>query len=185
MPKSTAKKTLAKRISRVERQVAARKPEMKMLSFNFAATVAGNSISLIDMTQCDIGDHAYERNGDEIKVWRIEIRGFAISQLDQYVIQKHGPNNPQNGDFGTGASAFLDSGSTSLWTEWKTFRNYFVTLAGNASLREVVKFPHGIRVHYDGEAAQPFRNGLLLVTRNNTANAYYQDLSIRVWFTDA
>lgn len=173
---------IQKRLRRVE---AMAKSEMKTITWTSSGTVTQGTQNLLDLTSMAQGVAVNERVGDQIKVWRIEIRGYAIAQLDHYVIQKHGSTNPVYADFGTGAYAFLDDGvNNSRYTEWLSFRNLVITPGSNASYREVLQFPKGIIVKYDETVNAPVQNGLVFVSRNTTATDYAQNFSIRLWYTD-
>lgn len=180
---------LNKRLRRVEAMARNNRAEMKTITWTSSGVVGAGTQSALDFTQISSGTAINEREGNYIKVWRVEIRGFSPSQLDHYIIQKHGTTTPVFADFGTGAYAFIDDGvNNTRYTEWLSFRNYDVsTTAGTtavANIREVLKFPKGIVVKYDDSVSAPVQNGLVYVVRNTTAVDQSQNLSLCMWYTD-
>lgn len=182
--KYTGDSAINKRLKRVERIANANRGEMKMATWTSSGTVTQGTQNVLDLTSLIQGVGDDQRVGNRIKVWRIEVRGYAIGQLDHYILQKHGTVNPVYTDFGTGAYAFVDAGSTNKFTEWLSFRSLCITPGSNASYREVLKFPMGLVVHYDDSTTQPVQNGVLFVSRNTTTVDYAQNFSLRIWYTD-
>lgn len=178
------KRNMEYRLRKVERMARNNRAEMKSVTWTSSGTVPATEINILELTSIGHGTGINERIGDRIKVWRIEIRGEGSNELDHYVLQKHGTQNPVYADFGSGAYAFVDDSSSSLWTEWLSFRNLFYAVGVTVPFREVLKFPMGIVVKYQDATAPAKDNGLLFVSRNPTAGIEGQNLSIRMWYTD-
>lgn len=177
-------RSISSRLARVEKMARNNRAEMKSVTWTSSGTIATSTINTLEMTSIGHGTGINERIGDRIKVWRIEIRGEGLNKLDHYILQKHGTQNPTYADFGSGAYAFVDDSSSSLWTEWLSFRNMYHAVGVIVPHRQVLKFPRGIVVKYQDATAPAKDNGLLFVSRNTTPDPQDQNLSIRMWYTD-
>lgn len=173
---------LEKRLRRVE---ARSKAEMKSITWTSAGTVTQGTRNVLDMTAIAEGTSVNERIGDKIKVWRIEIRGYADGEIDHYLIQKHGTDTPVYTDFGSGSAAFIaDSLDSTKYTEWAWIKNLFLAYTNRPIIHYIHKFPMGIVVDFEGSGTTAVDNGLLLVSRNASTVDKSQSLSVRMWYTD-
>lgn len=176
---------VAKRLRKVEAMARANRPEMQTRTFTLNGSLNPNVLGNIILTSIEQGDSIEKRSGDEIRIWRIEIRGLSDDTLDHYLIQCHTTSEPVVGTFNSEPGAFIvDSENNAKFTEWKHYRNF----SGSGSLdplRMVQKF-NGIRVHYNGIAAtDTVRNKLVYTVLNRTGTVRNVQVCARVWFTDA
>lgn len=173
------------RMKRVERRVNALKPEMKHQTFTIATVITtGAPLINANLTNISQGDGQGRRTGNKIKVWRIEIRGVASSQLDTLVVQSHGGTPPAAANFTAGEGTFItDDDLNTSFTEWRHYRN-LSTQDNGAPYKLTVRFKTGINVHYDGISTTPASNGLYWVGYNGTATDRPVNLTARVWYTD-
>lgn len=177
---------VAKRVKRLERTVAQRKPEMKHITFDLTATIAANNLSVLNLCQISQGDLINNRSADRIKVYRIEIRGLASNSLDLYILQAHGPAPPVLANFNGSVGAYiLDSQTNSKWTEWKHYRNLYASGTGSEPIKMVQRFSSGITVKYEGTSTTPADNGLYFVALNRLSTEQDTYMTARVWYTDA
>lgn len=189
--------TLSKRLRRVERSVANNKPEMRHNSYTLNSTITAGTINVGGITGVTQGDGVSQRQGNAIKIWRIEIRGLISPRLDCYIIQGHNTTAPVLTDFantGGGSPTFLtgahlqDDDTNTNFTEWKHYTNYNSVSSNNNAVspaRIILKFKNGYRVKYSGNSSVPVDNPLYFVVGNGTTNDLETFLQCRIWYTDA
>lgn len=182
--KRSYNESLSKRVAKVEAMARSNRPEMKSITWRTFGTITQGTRNVLDITALAQGTSNSARIGDRIKVWRIEVRGWANNRLDQYIIQCHGTDDPDFNSFGSGSNGFIDEGETAKFTEWLNFKNYNNGISTDCPVRAFLKFPKGINVHYDGSTANPVQNALQLISRNAFTQDNAQDLEVRMWFTD-
>lgn len=184
--------SMMKRVKRVERRAAFNKPEMKTKTFtrNDYTTTGGtalvdNTVALISMCNITEGTGINERIGDKIRIWRVEVRGIATTNLDHYIMQNHTSTNPGITSFSDQIGAYLvDSESNKRFTEWKHYRNYYSD--GVVGLKFQQKFRNGIIVKYNGAlGTQVVDNALNYVCVNRSGASQSLNCTLRVWYTDA
>lgn len=175
-----------KRLKRVERIQRARKPEMKTATYPISAgTIASGVLSTTQITSINQGDSGSERVGDKIRVFRVEVRGTCGAELDTYILQKHGQDNPVAGDFNSTTGAFLvDTIANKKYTEWAHCVNYGIAYNDQPRFRRVVSFKNGMIVRFNGATATPVDNGLLFCALNRSSTTHSIDATCRIWYTD-
>lgn len=178
---------VTKRLKRIETQVKKNRPEMKFCTVYAGGTgIAGSTTAVYNLTAIGEGDSAGgERDGNKVKVWRVEIRGVISDNLDVYLLQAHTAAAPTSASFGGTASRaapFLTDGATNVtFTEWAHADSKLTTSYRYSIIR---KF-RGMEVSFAGTSTTPSRNGLYLVVRNSNTTTEYGGSSCRVWYTDA
>lgn len=175
---------LNKRLRRMETQIRRNRPEMKNKIFSSSANVAAGALTNQTLTNIDQGDDIDERIGNNIRIWRIEVRGNLAVGLDQLVVQQHTTTSPTYASFTTTQGAMIIASNTnSLFTEW---HHYNTRVSSGEQFRYFVKFPKGMVVHFNGTAGTSgCRNEVALTTVNNTAGTLGLSYNARVWYTDA
>lgn len=177
-------RTIAKRLRRVERSTRANRPEMQSISFTINGTIGAGALTNAVLTNITQGNSITQRRGDEIRVWRVEVRGLADTGIDHHLIQLHTTSEPTMAIFQANPGGFiLDSEANSRFTEWKHYRNYSA-VGGGDPIRFVQKF-RGMRVKYNGTTATSgISNQICYSVVNHTATTQDLQVSIRLWFTD-
>lgn len=176
---------VAKRLRKVEAMARANRAEMQTKTVTVSGTLNANTLTNAVLTNIEQGTGIAQRKGDEIRVWRVEIRGLSDVALDNYLIQLHTTSEPTVAIFNSVTGAFiLDSENNSRFTEWKHYRNYGSS-GDNDPIRIVQKF-NGLRVHYNGTTATSgIRNQLCFTALNRWANPQDINVCCRIWYTDA
>ena len=176
------KASLEKRVGKVERRVAASKPEMKYQSGDETVVIPPNTSNTVTMTTIAQGTDVYQRIGNKIKVWRIEIRGFCEPVCSNYLIQSKGENIPVSVDFGGSNGAYLDNeDAQNNFVEWKYHKNPNYS----NSLNLTQSFKNGIVVGYKGPLANDYAsNQLHFVTLNRDTQNRVLNGSWKIWYTD-
>lgn len=178
---------MAKRLKRVERKVAARKPEMKHATFESeTANVPDNTAVSLDLTNIAQGDAVNQREGNKIKIWRVEVRGQGSNRIDQYVIQAHNDKAPGTTTFTQYAGAFLLTADTNTnFTEWKHYANTNQQVGDYNAFKYSVKFKYGIVARYEGSLGNDITdNRLFWIGLNRSGTAVPMAVSVRIWYTD-
>lgn len=176
--------TLAKRVAKVERLARANRPEMQTKTYTLAGTITGGTASVTDLTALSQGDGVDNRSGDRIKLWRVEVRGTADSDLDLYIIKGNGSVAPTLANFTSANGAYiLDSENGNHYIERKHYRNLHA-VGSEDPVKFSVNF-RGMVVKYNGAASTAgIQNKVyFVVVSRNTADST-ASLSIRLWFTD-
>ena len=123
---------VSKRLRRVESASRRNKPAMRNKRFITVATIAANSINSVELSAISDGDIVSNRQGNKIKIHRIEVRGNCHHQLDCYIIQSHTTTLPTYGNFSSNNGAFLDDEELNTkFSEWAYFKPY--TFAGTSA----------------------------------------------------
>lgn len=176
--------SLAKRVKRVERMARSNRPEMQTKSYILNTTLAAGAISNSVLTNISQGTGISERRGDEVRVWRVEIRGLSDDTIDHYLFQLHTTSEPTTAVIQSNPGGFLiDSETNSRFTEWKHYRNY----SGNGTLDplRIVQNFKGMKVKYNGPTSTAgISNQVCYTALNNTGTARNVQVSIRIWYTD-
>lgn len=177
--------SVAKRLKRVETMARNNRPEMQTKTFQLSGTLAVGAVSNVILTAIAQGNDINDRKGNEIRVWRVEIRGVSDTGMDNYLLQLHTTSEPTAASFGPTTGAFLlDNESNVRYTEWKHYRNYNGT-GGGDPLRIVQKF-NGMRSHFNGATTTSgIRNQICFTALNRTATTQDIAVSCRIWYTDA
>lgn len=184
-PRSPATMPVKKRLRRVERIAALRKPEMKMQDFNYVnATLADGALAtIVELTAIAEGTGVNERIGNRIKIHRIEVRGtLGAENVDAYIIQGHTTTAPVYANFyAYQGSHLLADDSHTKFTEWRYINGR--TFIDRSGLRH--RFPIGYTAKYNANLSTScVDNRLWFVVKNDTGAAVSVEYSLRVWFTD-
>lgn len=173
---------MAKRLRRVEQMALSNRHEMKNKAYGLNGAVAAGTLTNVQLTGIARGDAVNERIGNAIKVWRIEVRGQCVDELDQFILQGHDTTGPSATDFTPNIGAMIvDNQLNSYFTEWRHYQN----VQGGASFKFVVKFKKGITVKYGGATVNDCSENLLhwsVLNRDTTGRAI--NATCRVWYTD-
>lgn len=179
---------VTKRVKRLEAKVKAQRPEMKTLVTTINLTApAGSLATPVNLTNMLQGDGVSNRAGVKIKVWRLEIRGLSPYDVDNYVIQYHGPSATAitAADFTGTVGAFIQPDKLNTrFTEW-LHNPSKVDGNGNNRWKMIQKFPSGITVKYDGNTATAVQNGLAFLLLNGSADPKSTLATACIWYTDA
>ena len=176
--------SVAKRLAKVERGLKANRPEMQTKTYTLAGTITGGTASVTDITAVSQGDAVDNRSGDRIKLWRVEVRGTADSDLDLYIIKGNGAVAPVLANFTSANGAYLlDSENGNQFIERKHYRNLHA-VGSEDPVKFSVNFK-GMQVKYNGTASTAgIQNKVyFVVVSRNTADST-ASLSCRIWFTD-
>ena len=175
---------IAKRLKRVEAMAKANRPEMQFKTFGYSGSLNGTTTLYAGVDICDIsqGDGINQRQGNKIKVWRVEVRGWTSTSNDLYILQNHGTAAVSATSFGPYAGAFIDDDKTSKTTEWRHIKPNGAV--GNVAFKASQKF-RGMTIRYDGSGPNPVDNGLYLAILNRSGAAASTIASVKVWYTDA
>lgn len=179
---------VAKRLRKVERLASHNKPEMRTITFSSQGTLTDDQLVNVNLTNIAQGNSIASRNGDRIRVWRVEVRGLAAPELDHYLFQLKTTSEPTIAVFGPPSGAFLvDSETNSRFVEWKHYRNlYGGGGGGDSPLKYTVKWKNGMIVRYNGTTATScVNNGVLATVLNRSGNTQNYNLAFRLWYTDA
>lgn len=176
---------VAKRLRKVETMARNNRPEMQTKTITVQGALGAGAVVNGLLTNIAQGNGIAERKGNEIRVWRVEIRGLVDDIIDNYLIQLHTTSEPTAAIFNTVNGAFiLDSESGVRFSEWKHYRN-FSTTGANDPIRIVQKF-NGMRVHYNGTTATSgIRNQLCFTALNTGTVSKNINVCCRLWYTDA
>lgn len=176
----------AKRLRRMERQIYRNRPEMQTKTKSTAGNIAVGAIVNVDPCRMATGSGVGSRNGDKIRVYRIEIRGTTNTNLDHYIIQCKSNTQPQITDFGSNQGAYLlDSVNTNQYTEWAHYRPGGV-VADTAAFKFSKRFKGGIVVKFNGSASTNIiDNEILYSVVNRSAFSQPVNVTCRIWYTDA
>lgn len=176
---------VAKRLRKVEAMAKANRPEMQTKTITISGALASGALVNGLLTNILQGSNIDERKGNEIRVWRVEIRGVSDSRLDHYLLQLHTTSEPTVAIFNSEQGAFLlDNENNVRFSEWKHYRN-FNAADTFGPVRIVQKF-NGLRVHYNGTTATSgIRNQLCYTALNRSGSSKQVNLCARIWFTDA
>lgn len=176
----------AKRVKRLEKKVAALKPEMKHKHFTLDGTVNAGNFALLDVTALSADDDVDDRTGQRVKLWRVEVRGVSESNVDFMLVQMHGNTLPVIGDFtGEQGSMIIDQKLNSVFTEWKYFPPSTAYTGETNRVRCTQSFKNGMVVKYNGFSSPAVQNRLLVIAVNHSAANKTVDFTARVWYTDA
>lgn len=174
---------IAKRLRRVERIQRLRKPEMKYAVFQATGNVVDNTVKVVELSGIAEGNGPDQREGNHIKITRVEIRGYMATAMDAYIIQGHTTTVPAYADFNAVAGgALAPINNNTKFTEWK----YFSGIQMSNNLRSYyVRFPYGLKCKYNGTASTNcVDNRLFLVIKNETGFDDLAELTVRVWYLD-
>ena len=174
---------LAKRLRRVERVQARRKPESKYAVFTHSGAIADMNVTTVELTAIAQGSDVSERTGNHIKLLRCDVRGdVGDNNLDYYIIQCHTTSAPGYSNFNAqqgGAISTIDNNTK--FTEWKYMSGYKMKDVG----RLMHRFKYGIKCKFNGTASSNcVDNRVFLFIKNNTGASHSPNLTVRVWFTD-
>jgi len=178
--------TLAKRVKYVENQVRNNRAEMKFRTWVMpTGALPTGSVEVRDLTAISQGNSVDTREGNHIKVWRVEVRGDISAGLSCYLLQARDGSAPVFADFSsTNAGSFLTTAAnnTSL-VEW----NYHRPVPGITGVPVPLRFSRkfkGLKVSYPSTTSTPNTNGLYVVILNNSGSTLSNNLSMRIWFTE-
>lgn len=171
-----------KRIRRLERQVAANRPEMKSVaSYQASTAVATGAIGYKSLSIINQGDGSSQRIGSTCKLWRMELRGQIDPLLDIYLIQSKDGSVPTYSDFDAYGSGFVDSENNNF-VEWK-FLRVKPDQTTNCPWRITQKF-NGMKMEFQNAGGTPFRNSFWLVIKNDSGASLNYTVQVKKWFTD-
>jgi len=177
---------IAKRMRYIEKQVYRNRAEMQTTGVSTTTTVGATAILLMKPVSSIIsGSGPYQRNGDKIRVFRIECRGTMDQNLDAYIIQKKGAADPTVGSFGGSKGAYIiTNDNTNRFTEWKHCRPS--QIGSTAPIKFSKSFKGGMEVSFNASTTNAtVNNEPIIVIYNTTGTPLGADLSTRVWYTDA
>lgn len=180
-----ASKSLAKRVQRVERQLIAQRPEMKKNITTFSGSLATGGVDVNIVNAVAAGDAGNQRDGDRIRLWRLEVRGQLDPLQDVYLIQSHDGSAPTVNDFSGSTIAgahILEEYQNSRFTEWAYFRAP-PDQTTNCPIRLVKSFK-GMNVVWSDDPTTPERNRLYVVVRNVSGATLNHSMSACMWYTD-
>lgn len=177
---------LNKRVKRVERIQAERRPETKYKDFYIAGAVSTGSIAYVDITNISQGDSFDTRDGRLIKLHRVEVRGGTTSSSTIYtgydvLLQTSKDNStPAYADYLPVMGSYPELTKATVW------RHQICGGGGSDSMINFVKsFKYPMKIHYDGSAGSNIiRNRTFVVVKNDVGAAGAMSIFIRVWFTD-
>jgi len=177
----------AKRLKKMEAQIYRNRPEMKSITFNDAVAVANNTGYVFTPCRISQGTGVNQRIGDKVRVWRVEVRGYAHPYLDQYVLQQKTTTQPDPSVFTAFAGAYiLDSENTNRFTEWKHYRNPNGISSSDLGSKFSHKFKTGIIVKYNGPlSTNVVDNEISVFVLNRSGTAANFNQTVRMWYTDA
>lgn len=180
---SAYQQPIAKRLRRVERIQQLRRPETKYAVFQHTGTVANAAAAAIELTAIAQGNGADEREGNHVKILRVQVRGVADTPLDMYIIQGHTTTVPAYSDFNAVAGGALSAvNNNTKFTEWKHF-NGFNMQSSTTSIN--LRFPYGLKAKFNGSATTNcVDNRLFLFLKNNSGGDMSAELTVRVWYLD-
>lgn len=178
-------KTVDARLRNVERVQAVRKPELKRIQLSANTQITNGNMQLVQLTGIAQGNHGYERNGNEIRIKGVIVRGeLGAVGIDAYLIQGHSKVAPTIGVFNTNTHApFLLTDYTQMFTEWDHYRNLSGTNTG-VNINRFFQYP--MKVSYTGALNTDCVDNLLyLVLINRTGANVTPSVSIEVLYTDS
>lgn len=174
----------AKRLKRIERQVALNRPEVKMNDSVVNTNVGAGAI--FNLTPCRIaqGDAFNQRTGNRIRLVKIEVRGLLNALLDAYLLKLHTDALPAAADFNGNSGAMININDTNQLTEIQHFRNFnsgsdvLMPILLRRKLNNIVK--------YNGAATGDLvDNEVVFSILNKDSAAHFASVIVRIWYTDA
>lgn len=175
---------VSKRLKRVERQVKAQRPEMKTYQITHSTGATAASVRTVPIADVPQGDGVYQRVGQKIKIWRVDIRGVADPLQDIHLIQAHTGATPAYAEYRGSNGAFLYYNvMNSKFTEWGHV-NPVPHQTTSVPFRITRKF-RGMEVTFDDSSSTALRNSLFLTFLNHTGSTLNHNCNVTVWFTDS
>lgn len=178
-------KDVAKRLNRLERIQAQRKPEMKLRVFAAnLVPLATAGIYVMGLSNIPTGDGVADRTGSQIRIHKVEILGNTSDfRVDVYLL--NGPGGfavlPTYLDFQNVVGGQVFAGKS---REFKTIKQ-FLNLQNIANFRMFHRFKYPMIVDYaDDTSSGCCNNQLWLVFKNNTPGSVNIDCSARIHYTD-
>lgn len=176
---------LAKRLKKVESLARSNKPELKSKIFFVPGSTAAGSVSVLELTAISQGDNVSAREGNKIKIQRVELRGNFNENVDIFLIQSYGSFVPTFGSFSSSTSGCFIL-PDNLNTKLKQLAYYRNTVQGLTQPFLWKSTKMNLTVCYDGSVSTNCtRNRLHLVIVNSTAGALFQNAQVCVYFTDS
>lgn len=174
---------MAKRLRRLENVQRLRRPETKYAVFQHTGTVGNATAVAVELTGIAEGNGPDQREGNHIKILRVDIRGVMDQPLDCYVIQGHTTTVPAYADFNAVAGGALSAiNNNTKFTEWRHFTGFNLQ---SATTSMKVRFPFGLKAKYNGTATTNcVDNRLFLFLKNNSGGDMSCELTVRVWYLD-
>lgn len=165
--RGTTTKQLARKVAALDRKVRQNRGEQKIKQISAQGTLfPNNSILQFELTSISSGDGIADRDGFQISVDSIRVRGHSSSnKVDWYLIQVVNDSILIYSDFAGVIGGGIDSNHKHEFKELKYFRS-FNTTSGNVQTFHKFKFP--LTVSYNATSATPVRNRIFLVLKNNT-----------------
>lgn len=176
-----------KRVKRIERKLAERKPEMKHRGVSASSTLATGNIVASEVTAIAQNSTTQGREGSQLKIHHIEyavsvfIAASQVGGVDVYLVtSKDSSITPVVGEFGTvpGSSA-----NRQEYISWKEHITNGPDNNGNIKFQKNFRYP--MKAMYRGSASTDcVNNKTFLVIKNSTGNTVNYSYYYRVWFTD-
>lgn len=176
---------LAKRLKKVESLARSNKPELKSKLFALPTTTTAGSVSIVELTSISQGDNVSAREGNKIKVLRVELRGNFNENGDVFLVQSYGSFVPTFGSFSsTSVGCFILPDN--LNTKIKQVAYYRNTIQGLSQPFIWKSTKMNTTVCYDGSVSTNCtRNRLHIVIVNSKTFDIFQNGQVCVYFTDA
>jgi len=181
-----SKKSLASKVSTLERKVALNKPETKIMSAIATGTLATGNIAYLELNYIQQGVNTTERSGSKIKLHYTEYTagGYTAASaalgLDVYIITCKENAVPVIGDFLGVPGGFPDRDKYMKWRQHITNGP-----DNNGNIISSHKWQYPMTVHYDGITyTSGIRNRTFLVIKNSAGASINYHMQHRTWFTD-
>lgn len=179
-PKETP---VVKRLKTLEAKVRANTGEIKCKTFTFNGNVALTDTSVIELTAIGNGDGISQRDGNKIRIEKIDVRGVFSSIIDVNLVRSYGATVPDHSSFITTVPGgnLIDGGDVALQI-LKYYQNYNMyspsTPMHFVSNRKLV-------VGFEGTATTNcVRNRIHLCLTNSSTAGAPAALQIKVYYRD-
>lgn len=179
-------KTLTTKVSRIQRQLAERKPEMKHRTLAGTGTITTGTIVYIEISELAQGSDTAGREGSQIKLHYTEYRVtpyVAAAQqagLDVYLLTTKADNVPAYSQFGAVPGGFPDRRKFIEWNQHCTSDD-----SNNGNIHGSYSWQFPMKCHYEGSAGTAgTRNLTFLVLKNDTGASINYGYASRTFYTD-
>lgn len=181
-PPYKKRKTIDDRLAKIERSIVLTKPEEKHIFWDINETVLNSSQSIEELFVIAQGDRAYDRDGNEIRVTRIEIDLYCASTgLDVYLVRPHDSSDTFDSTDFSGLAHVNRAVNIEKWKVYKHKTSETNSLLVNWTQR----FGSGMIVRYNGTTSTPETPQCNLVLSNYSGATIAVTGWARVFYVDA
>jgi len=181
----------AKRLRTIERQVFLNRSEKKSQRFTFnadgttgGAALADDTVNFIRLAGIGQGTASDDRIGDQIRIYRITIRGYANSKFDLILYRLHGNTLPSLADFSSQTGSCLGNARSLQYTEIGRFKPKQYDSSHPVYMSKYFKYGNVVK-YLDNTSTGMMDNEIILAVVNRSGQNLNANLTAYVEYTDA